>query len=87
MKGEIQKGGKEGGQKVAGREGRGAKGKISPCNDGGEPHKPQSIAKEHNIATPRTQTDEAHNPAVIILHSKQTSHQLHIHLLEMAQVK
>lgn len=45
----IQKEEKEGGTGMAGRGKRkGAKGKISPCNDhGGEPQKPQSVAKEN----------------------------------------
>lgn len=50
MKGENTKGGKRRGNgkwQVERGRGRGAKGKISPCNDhGGEPLKPQSVAKE-----------------------------------------
>lgn len=46
MKGENTKGGKEGGNRKWQGE-RGTKGKISPCNDhGGEPQKPQSVAKK-----------------------------------------
>lgn len=45
MEGENIKGGKEEEVAERGRR-RGAKGKISPCNDhGGEPQKPQFVAK------------------------------------------
>lgn len=85
------KGGKKGGRERGER--RGAKGKISPCNDhGGAPQKPQSVANKKSTEQNKNKNNPSHQntrSTKCCCHPNafkayQSPQQLYIHLLEMA---